>query len=109
MHGLLAARDYPVACVVALAPDGLAQARYLCKKLRASVPAVRIIAGRWGPGALPDHDRRALLAAGADQVGTTLLESRTQLYQLVELLPRVTPGSSASGAPLPSAGAALAS
>ena len=61
---------------------GLAQARYLCKRLRASFPDQKIVVIRWG---LPDNAgqrREELLAAGADLVAITLLEARTQLAAL---------------------------
>lgn len=72
-----------VVCVGALPPGGLAQARYLCKRLRASFPHQKIVVIRWG---LPDNAgqrREELLAAGADLVAITLLEARTQLAPLV--------------------------
>jgi predicted PurR-regulated permease PerM len=72
-----------VVCVCALPPGGLAQARYLCKRLRASFPHQKIVIIRWG---LPDNAgqrREELQAAGADVVVTTLQEARTQISQLV--------------------------
>lgn len=67
-----------VVCIGALPPGGLAQARYLCKRLRASFPQQKIVVIRWG---LPDNAaqrREELLAAGADLVAITLLEARSQ-------------------------------
>jgi predicted PurR-regulated permease PerM len=72
-----------VICVGALPPGGLAQARYLCKRLRASFPQQKIVVIRWG---LPDnagHRREELLASGADVVAITLQEARTQIARLV--------------------------
>jgi len=74
-----------VICVSALPPGGLTQARYLCKRLRASFPAQKIVVIRWG---LPDNAgqrREELLAAGADLVAITLLEARAQIAQLVSV------------------------
>ena len=68
-----------VICVGALPPGGLAQARYLCKRLRASFPHQKIVVIRWG---LPDNAgprKEELLAAGADLVAITLQEARTQI------------------------------
>jgi hypothetical protein len=76
-----------VVCVGALPPGGLAQARYLCKRLRASFPHQKIVVIRWG---LPDNAgqrKEELLAAGADLVAITLLEARTQVAPLVSILP----------------------
>jgi hypothetical protein len=79
---LVRERAYPAVYVVALPPGGLTHAKYLCKKLRAACPELKILVGRGGDGAEP------LQAAGADAVGATLQESREQLYQLVPLLAR---------------------
>jgi predicted PurR-regulated permease PerM len=82
-------RDESTAVVVvgALAPGGLAQARFLCKRMRASAPGVRIVVGRWGAGDEAGSNRRALLAAGADAVGASLLETRDLVLQLVRSQP----------------------
>jgi len=74
-----------VVCIAALPPGGVAQARYLCKRLRASFPAQKIVVIRWG---LPDNAgqrREELLAAGADLVATTLLEARAQIASPVSV------------------------
>jgi predicted PurR-regulated permease PerM len=82
----LVARERPaLACIGALPPEGLAHARYLCKRLRAGFPDVKIVVGRWGQG-LGGAEREELLAAGADGVGGTLLETRTLAMQLVQHL-----------------------
>ena len=76
-----------VICIGALPPGGVSQARYLCKRLRASFPQQKIVVIRWG---LPDNaeQRRAeLLAAGADVVVTSLQEARTQIAALVPSVP----------------------
>lgn len=78
-----------VVCVAALPPGGLAQARYLCKRLRASYPHQKIVVIRWG---LPDNAgqrREELLAAGADVVAVTLQEARTQVALLDSSLAHV--------------------
>ncbi|OAI50202.1 hypothetical protein AYO44_05895 [Planctomycetaceae bacterium SCGC AG-212-F19] len=78
-----------VICLAALPPGGLAQARYLCKRLRAAFPHQKIVVIRWG---LPDNagQRKAeLLAAGADMVAITLLEAQGQLAPLVSQLAHV--------------------
>ena len=78
-----------VLCICALPPGGVAQARYVCKRLRASFPHQKIVVIRWG---LPDNAgqrREELLAAGADLVATTLLEARTQIAPVVPDLAHV--------------------
>jgi predicted PurR-regulated permease PerM len=71
-----------VVFVAALAPGGLAQARYLCRRLHAQFPTIRVVVGRWGRRRNPKKSRQVLLAAGADRVVTTLREARSQLGQL---------------------------
>jgi predicted PurR-regulated permease PerM len=80
-------------CIVSLPPGGLAQTRYLCKRLRVRFPDTKILVGRWGIQSV-NHEQ-ALLAAGADKVGTTLLETRDQMVQLSQISPH-SEGHSAS-------------
>lgn len=79
----LARERSPIVVVAALAPGGLAQARYLVKRLRAVSPDVTILVGRWGAGEDIDVQRAALSAAGADQVAMTPTETRDQLLALL--------------------------
>jgi predicted PurR-regulated permease PerM len=78
-----------IVVVSALAPGGLAQARFLCKRLRASAPGVRIVVGRWGAGEDAEGARQALLAAGAEAVTTSLVETRDLVLQLVRTSPEL--------------------
>src|SRR5260370_1032831 len=76
-----------VICVSALPPSGLAQARYLCKRLRARYPDVRILVGRWGAPATGGESWDVLLSAGADHLSASLLEMRDQLSRVAALAP----------------------
>ena len=70
-----------VVCLGALPASGLAaHTRYLCKRLRARCPDLRIVVGRWG---LREPARHQLEAAGANHVGVTLVETLRHL-QTVE-------------------------
>jgi predicted PurR-regulated permease PerM len=69
-------------CIAALPPGGLAQTRYLCKRLRARFPDLKIAVGRWG---MESEDSNSLLLAGADRVGTTMIETREQIIQLSQI------------------------
>jgi predicted PurR-regulated permease PerM len=82
-------RHVSAVCVGSVTPGGLARTRYLCKRLRAQFPELRIVVGRWGPNDSVEHDRRLLLAAGAAVVGTSLLETRMHCLdpELVGLRP----------------------
>ena len=71
-------------CIAALPPGGLVQARYLCKRLRARFPHLKIVVGRWGVGS---EDSNSILIAGADRVGTTMIETREQMIQLSQISP----------------------
>ncbi|HUF94185.1 MAG TPA: AI-2E family transporter, partial [Candidatus Limnocylindria bacterium] len=58
-----------VVLVAGLAPGGLAQTRYLCKRLRAAFPALPVVVGRWCSDEDTQQVRNALMAAGATEVG----------------------------------------
>ena len=73
-------------CIGALPPGGLAHTRYLCKKLRARFPQVKIVVGRWGLTVNVEANSEQLQDAGADLTATTLLETRSQLNSLLSIL-----------------------
>jgi predicted PurR-regulated permease PerM len=66
-------------CIGTVAPGGLSQARHLCKRLRSQCPELKIVVGRWGLHDEKDADRQHLLAAGADHVETTVLDTQRTL------------------------------
>jgi len=74
-----------VICIGSVAPGGLAHTRYLCKRLRAQLPDVKIIEGRWGRKDNEENEQQ-LLEAGADAVATTLLATRNQLTSWAPVL-----------------------
>jgi predicted PurR-regulated permease PerM len=73
-------------CIGALPPGGLAHTRYLCKRLRARHPDLKIIVGRWGLKDNVDVNREQLQEVGADLMATTLLETRKQLNDWLPVL-----------------------
>ncbi len=75
----VAKRNPAIVCVASLPPGGLAHTRYVCKKLRSRLPDIRIIVGRWGLGDNTEIDMEHLEAVGADQIATSLRETRDQL------------------------------
>lgn len=81
-----------------LPPSAASKSKYLVKKLRASLPDVSILVGRWAPPALRDDTPAPLLEAGAHHVGSTLLETRTQLQPLAQHLLQQSPQASSSDA-----------
>ncbi len=83
------AEDPPdMICIASLPPGGLAQARYLCKRLKSSAPELPIIVGRWSHTRNSKLDRERLEQAGASFVTTTLLETRKLLVSRLPLLTR---------------------
>ena len=64
-------------------PSPSSKTRYLVKRLRAALPGVRILVGRWGPPALADESTQVLRDTGANLVASTLLETRACLAELV--------------------------
>lgn len=84
--GQVAEQAPSLVCIGALPPGGLAHARYLCKKLRARFPEVKIIVGRWGLTSGVEANREQFQEAGADLTATTMLETRSQLNSLQPIL-----------------------
>jgi predicted PurR-regulated permease PerM len=76
---------FSVVCFADLPPSTSSKTRYLARRLRSAMPALRIAVGRWGPSALADESAEMLLAAGANHVATLLMDSRNYLSGLVEL------------------------
>ena len=81
-------RGLSVVCIADLPPSLPSKTRYLVKRLRAALPDVRILVGRWAPPALADDSTQLLRETGANLVASTLLETRTYLAGLVEI-PRI--------------------
>ena len=80
----IAEKKPALVCLASLPPGGLAQTRYLCKRLRARFPDSKLIVGRWGS---QTDNSNALLDAGADKTGSTMIETRDHIIQLSQILP----------------------
>ncbi|MGE5602319.1 MAG: AI-2E family transporter [Nitrososphaerales archaeon] len=92
-------RRISVVCFADLPPSPSSKTRYLVKRLRSSLPELRIAVGRWGPAALQDDSSQPLLDAGASHVASSLIETRNYLGGLLEI-PRVpVPGTTDSAVP----------
>ena len=85
---LVQEQGFSVVCLADLPPSPPSKTRYLVKRIRAALPDVRILVGRWGPPELADESTQVLRDTGANLVASTLLETRTYLAGLVEL-PRI--------------------
>jgi predicted PurR-regulated permease PerM len=79
----IAEKNPALICFASLPPGGLAQTRYLCKRLRARFPDTKLIVGRWGSRT---DSSNALAAAGADKIGNTIVETRDHIIQLGQIL-----------------------
>jgi predicted PurR-regulated permease PerM len=79
----LVLQERPAVVVIGvLAPGELAQAHYLCQRLRSQLHSVRIVVGCWGSRRNSKKSCKRLLSAGADRVVTTLREARSHLAKL---------------------------
>ena len=85
---LLQTENISVLCIADLPPSAPSKTRYVVKRLRAALPELRIVIGRWAPPALADESVDALLQDGAIHVAATLLETRDYLATLLDK-PRV--------------------
>jgi predicted PurR-regulated permease PerM len=97
MVTLLGQKQPGMVCIGALAPGGLAHARYLCKRIRARFPEIKILVGRWGASESIETARATLTSAGADRVAATLLEAHEQLVRLAQLTPAAATPARAAG------------
>lgn len=82
----VAEREPGLVCIGALPPGGLAHTRYLCKRLRARFPKIKIVVGRWGLKGNLEANREQLQEAGADVMAASLLETRSQLRSFMPIL-----------------------
>jgi predicted PurR-regulated permease PerM len=74
-------------CVADLPPSAPSKTRYLVKKLRAALPDLQILVGRWGPASMVEDDEAAIREAGANHVSSSLRESRDRIAALATMLP----------------------
>lgn len=89
-------KKFDLVCIAAVHPGGQAHSRYLCKRLRNEFPDLRIVVGLWGFTGELNGAGDSLLSAGADQIGTTLLQTRDQIGSLSQLISESTKDSSNS-------------
>jgi hypothetical protein len=85
-----------VICIAAIPPGGRAHTRYLCKRLHARFPDLRIIVGRWAASTIDDTTKDELGKAGVTAISTTLLETRQTLQSFFPLLAPGRPDSAGS-------------
>jgi hypothetical protein len=74
--------DVDVICISVVAPSTVIHARYLCLKLRALLPRIKIVIGLWGATEDMTEATKRLRDSGADEVVTTLAEALVQMAKL---------------------------
>jgi predicted PurR-regulated permease PerM len=80
-------KDKPAAvCIASLPPHGLTYARYLCKRLRARFPELKLLVLSLGRKDEEERVAARMHDAGADQVPTSLSQCRDQLLPIVQLV-----------------------
>jgi hypothetical protein len=90
-----AAQSPDLICIISIPPGGLAQARYICRRLRAKLPSTPIVVIRPGVQGKNRESAESLAADGATSVVFTLQEAQVKVDQQLVL---TTPGTGSSGA-----------
>ena len=72
---------YSLICFADLPPSTSSKTRYLVKRVRAALPDVRIVVGRWSHPSLAADELQPLIDAGASHVSISLLETRKYLAE----------------------------
>ncbi|MEA3208509.1 MAG: hypothetical protein QOE70_1566 [Chthoniobacter sp.] len=84
--------EVDVICISVVAPSTVIHARYLCLKLRALLPRLKIVIGLWGAAEEVTEATKRLRDSGADEVVTTLAEALVQMARLAPpLIEEMTP------------------
>ena len=84
--GLTEKADVDVVCISVVAPSTVIHARYLCLKLRAVLPKLKIVIGLWGETEGLTEATKRLRDSGADEVVTTLADALVQIARLAPAL-----------------------
>ena len=74
--------DVDAVCISVVAPSTVIHARYLCAKLRAQLPNLKIAIGLWGATENLTPAAQRLRDSGANEVVTTLADAVVQLAKL---------------------------
>ncbi len=84
--------DVDIICISVVAPSTVIHVRYLCLKLRALLPKLKIVVGLWGATEDVTEATKRLRDSGADEVVTTLAEALVQMAKLAPpLIEEMTP------------------
>ena len=80
-----------IVCISALPPAAVAHARYLCKRLTARFPELKVIIGLWTAKVDFSKARDRVGCGASIQVVSTLADAVQQITQLVQLSPSSLP------------------
>jgi hypothetical protein len=78
----VASHQAQVVCISVLPPLAVMHARYLCKRLRARFPELKIIVGLWGVRISAQKARERLPETCATHVATSLAEAADQISRM---------------------------
>ncbi len=79
---LLEEAQVDAVCLSVVAPSTVIHARYLCLKIRAAFPQMKIVIGLWGTTENVNEAARRLRDSGANEVITSLADAVVQLAKL---------------------------
>ncbi|MDQ3171449.1 MAG: AI-2E family transporter [Acidobacteriota bacterium] len=82
---LVRKQSVSVVCLADLPPSAPSKTRYFVKRLRAALPELTIVVGRWAPTELADDSAQPLKDAGATFVASTLIETTAYLQGLADV------------------------
>ncbi len=83
--GLLEKVDADVVCISVVEPSTVIHARYLCLKVRAQFPRIKIVVGLWGDAEGATEAAKRLRDSGADEVVVSLADAVLQIVKLAPL------------------------
>lgn len=87
---------YHAVCIADIPPSAPSRSRVVTRRLRALVPDLPILVGRWAPPDLADDSVAPLRTAGATHVATSLVDTRAELLRLAAVAPNEHASSSAA-------------
>jgi hypothetical protein len=87
----LAASEAKVVCVSVVPPTNLRRARYLCKKLRTSVPGIKLVIGFWGGAQHLTLVGESLSQCKPDVIATTFEEAMAAIVSLGSIASQTAP------------------
>ncbi len=82
---LIEESDVDVVSISVVEPSTVIHARYLCLKVRAQFPRIKIVVGLWGLTEATTESAKRLHDSGADEVVTSLADALVQIAKLAPL------------------------